>query len=126
MHIFQISKNHGVHDRLKKDGETSKTVPLIGRGFLSLVDSVFWHLPFVSSKQAHAVREKTDPPVTEEEWTQKFNLITSEHKLEGAREQLRAGWKDWLRARNPGAAVEGAANEAEAHGASTDMPYLDD
>ena len=39
---------------------------LIGKGFLNLVDHVFWHLPFSSVKQAHAVREKANPPVSEE------------------------------------------------------------
>ena len=90
-----------------------KTGPVIGRGFQTLIDSVFWYLPFVSSKHAHAVREhahavreKADLPVNEEEWTKKFNLFAGEHKLEDVREQLRTGWKDWFAARNPGAAGE--------------------
>ena len=35
-------------DRLKKDG-TAKLVPPIGRGFLHVVDSLFWHLHVVDS-----------------------------------------------------------------------------
>ena len=75
---MHTSNNHCVCDRLKQDGETFKTGPLIGRGFLTLIDSVFWYLSFVSSKQAQAVREKADLPVTEGEWNKKFNLFTGE------------------------------------------------
>ena len=82
---------------------------LIGKGFLNLVDHVFWHLPFSSVKQAHAVREKANPPVSEEDWAARFEAITDEHKEEGAREQLAAGWKAWLVARNPAAAAAAAA-----------------
>ena len=105
---MHISCNQSVCYSFKKDGVTIKTVPLIGMGFPTLVDSLFWHLPFVSSKQAHAVREKAQPLVTEEDWTQKFNSITadSEHKEPGAREQLRAQWKwkEWLTAWKAGPA----------------------
>lgn len=92
---------------------------LIGKGFLNLVDHVFWHLPFSSVKQAHAVREKANPPVSEEDWAARFEAITDEHKEEGAREQLAAGWKAWLVARNPAAAAEAAA---PAGGASAAEP----
>ena len=125
---MHISNHHCVCYRLKKDGETFKTAPLIGMGFLSLVDSVFWHLPFVSSKQAHAVRERANPLVTEEDWAEKFNQITAEHKEAGARDQLLAGWKQWLAARNPGCAGEGsaAADGDQGQGAAIDMPFLAD
>ena len=68
---------------------------------LKLVECNFRHrLVFGGSvKQAHAVRERADLPVTDEEWSEKFDKITSGQ--EGAREQLRAGWKDWLAARIP-------------------------
>ena len=72
-----------------------KTVPLIGRGYLTVIDCVFWHPSFVSSKQAHSVRERADLPVTNDEWAGKFDLFTSEHKLEETREQLQ------LRTRRP-------------------------
>ena len=89
---------------------------LIGKGFLNLVDHVFWHLPFSSVKQAHAVREKANPPVSEEDWATRFEAITDEHKEEGAREQLAAGWKAWLVARNPAAAAAAPAGGAAAAG----------
>ena len=121
---MHISYNQSVCYSFKKDGVTIKTVSLIGMGFLTLVDSLFWHLPFVSSKQAHAVREKAQPLVTEEDWTQKFNSITAEHKEPGAREQLRAQWKwkEWLTAWKAGPA--GSEGWAEADG---ERPlFLDD
>ena len=49
---------------------TPKNVKLIGHGFLSLVDTLFWYLPFASSKQAHGIREKAVPAVTEENWAE--------------------------------------------------------
>jgi hypothetical protein len=102
-------------------------------GFLTLVDSLFWHLLFVSSKQAHAVSKRADLLLTEEEWAEpeKFNQVTAEHKEAGARDQLLAGWKQRLVARNTGCAGEGSAVEDgdQGQGAALDMPpvpYLAD
>ena len=53
-------------DRLKKDGKT-KYVKLLGKGILTLVDHLFWNLPFCSVKQSQSVRKEAD--VTEEEWS---------------------------------------------------------
>ena len=41
---MHISDNHCVHDRVKKDGENFKAgyLRLIDRGFLTLIDFVFW------------------------------------------------------------------------------------
>ena len=39
-------------DSRKREGVTSKNVKLIGHGFLSLVDNLFWYLPFASSLAA--------------------------------------------------------------------------
>ena len=80
-----------------------------------LVGSSFQRLQYISAKHAHVARKKACPPVTEEEWpvtrserSESSDKITTEHKEEGAREQLAAGWKAWLAARNQ-AAVEAAA-----------------
>ena len=81
-------------DSLKPDGKSFKNVKLVGKGFLQLVDHYFWYLPFASVKQGHAVRQKT--VVTEDEWDQRWQQIVAEHEVEGAREQLKAGWKAWL------------------------------
>ena len=63
---------------------TSKNVKLIGHGFLSLVDNLFWYLPFASSKQAHVIHKKAVPAGTEENWTEMYAAITAEHSEEGA------------------------------------------
>ena len=44
-------------DRLKKDGKI-KYVKLLGMGIRTLVDHLFWNLPFCSVKQSHAVHKK--------------------------------------------------------------------
>ena len=53
-------------DRLKKDGKT-KYVKVLGKGILTLVDHLFWNLPFCSVKQSQAVRKPEEAGVTEEE-----------------------------------------------------------
>jgi len=88
-------------DRLKSDGSSSsKKVKVLGKGLLTLVDHVFWNLPFCSIKQSHNVRNKAG--VTEEEWADKWQEIVSEHDLPGAREQLASGWKEYLESHRGG------------------------
>jgi len=72
---------------LKVDG-TPKAVKLIGKGFLNLVDHVFWHLRFSSVKQAHAVREKANPPVSEKDWAARFEAMSTRRKEHGSSWQL--------------------------------------
>ena len=91
-------------DRLKKDGKT-KYVKLLGKGILTLVDHLFWNLPFCSVKQSQAVRKKAG--VTEEERSTKWEDIVAEHDLPGAREQLASGWKEYL-GKQAGDAASGA------------------
>ena len=66
-------------DSQKRDGVTPKNVKMIGNCFLSLVDNLFWYLPFASSKQAYGRREKAVPAVTEENWAAMYAAITAEH-----------------------------------------------
>jgi hypothetical protein len=87
-----------LHFRLKSDGKTAKNVPLVGKGFLHLVDHYFWYLPFASVKQGHAVREKACIP--QDDWEQRWDAIVAEHDGEGARAQLISGWKTWLAERD--------------------------
>ena len=89
-------------DRPKKDGKT-KYVKLLGKGILTLVDHLFWNLPFCSVKQSQAVRKKAG--VTEEERSTKWEEIVAEHDLPGAREQLASGWKEYLESHDAGQAV---------------------
>ena len=82
--------------------------------------AVFRNLLFVSIKQAHTVRSRADPPVTQEEWsqwthwTEKFDQITAEHKVNKAREELSTGWKQWLATRSPAAVGAESADGAAA------------
>ena len=66
--------------------------------------------PFAGGKfreQAHRIREKAVPAVTEENWTEEiYAAITAEHDEEGAREQLAAGWEKWLADQHLAAAAE--------------------
>ena len=64
-------------DRLKNDG--TKYVKLLGKGILTLVDHLFWNLPFCSGKQSQAVRKKAN--VTEEEWITKWEEVVAERDL---------------------------------------------
>ena len=91
-------------DRLKKDGKT-KYVKLLGKGILTLVNHLFWNLPFCSVKQSQAVRKKAG--VTEEERSTKWEEIVAEHDLPGALEQLASGWKEYL-GKRAGDAARGA------------------
>ena len=59
-------------ERLKKDGK-NKYVKLLGKDLLTLVDYMFWNLPFCRVKQSHAVCKKAG--VTEEEWSTKWEEI---------------------------------------------------
>ena len=76
---------------------TCKNIKLIGHCSLSLVNNLFWYLPFPNSKQAHGTRERAVPAVTEENWADMCAAITAEHSEEGAREQLavdgKIGWQ---------------------------------
>ena len=100
-------------DRLKKDGKT-KYVKLLGKGILTLVDHLFWNLPFCSVKQSQAVRKKAG--VTEEERSTKWEEIVAEHDLPGAREQLASGWKEYLGKRAREAARGAGAVRLPLHG----------
>ncbi len=81
--------------RLKKDGKTTKDVPLIGSGFNDLIDHFFWYLPFSSVKQASALLDDLED-VSPADWDAKRHELKEEHKLERARQDLIEGWKAWL------------------------------
>ena len=67
---------------------------VFGKGMLDTLDDVFWMLPFSSKKQSHIVRQENG--LTDEDWLKRRDQITAEHRLEGAREQLRTQWKAWI------------------------------
>ena len=67
---------------------------VFGKGMLDTLDDVFWMLPFSSKKQSHIVRQENG--LTDEDWLKRRDQITAEHRLEGARDQLRTQWKAWI------------------------------
>ena len=53
--------------------------------------------------------------LTEEDWDQRWQAIVAEQETDGAREQLRNGWKAWLAERDAsgsGRPAAGAVNSA--------------
>ena len=110
--IIDIVHNPILDSRLKNDGVTSKTMKLLGIGFLNLVDHLFWNLPFASVKQGISVREKYN--ISEEDWDHAFQAITAEHEKDGARQQLIDGWKKWINDRRARSQGEGGAGTASA------------
>ena len=107
--------------RFKKDGVTPKTVPLLGKGFLHMVDNLFWNLPFASAKQGTSVREKFH--VSEEDWDARFQQITSDHDKDGARQELIEGWKSWFKDR---AGDQGEGGEGGDANVSMDVVEVDE
>lgn len=91
MYIICITDILVLLHRLKANGHNSQHVPLINTPFLSMVDRLFWNLPFTSSKQAASVRERNQVPL--HQWEAQQELIKAEHDLAGARDQLSRGWK---------------------------------
>ena len=67
---------------------------MFDNGKLQMLDQVFWNLPFTSAKQATVVREEFNYP--EADWQAKREELEKEHNADGARDQLRAGWLQWL------------------------------
>ena len=88
---------------------------LIGKGFLNLVDHVFWHLPFSSVKQAYTVREKANPPESEKDWAARFEAPSQMSTRRTQRSTGAAGsWTESVVARNPAAAAAAPAGGAAA------------
>jgi hypothetical protein len=73
--------------RLKKDGKTSKEVPLIRSGFNAFIDHMFWYLPLFSVKQAASVLENLDD-ITAADWDNKRQEIRDNHLLDCASNDL--------------------------------------
>ncbi len=68
---------------------------VFGKGILDTLDDAFWMLPFSSKKQSQIIRQEND--LSDDDWQQRRNQITAEHRLEGARDQLRTQWKAWIK-----------------------------
>jgi hypothetical protein len=52
-------------------------------------------LPFSGKKQSQIIRQEND--LTDDDWQKRRNLITAEHRLENARDQLMTQWKAWIK-----------------------------
>ena len=90
-----------VLDRYKRDGKETKEIPLIGTGFHSYIDHLFWYLPFSNVKQAYTTLDAVEG-VTEADWETKRAEIAKELTLERAQQDLSDGWKAWLKEHGPG------------------------
>ncbi len=86
--------------RLKKNCKDAKEISLIGQGFQSSIDNLFWFLPFSSPKQAYELLAKLE--MSDELWTTKRDEIRAEHLMEQAPTDLGVGWKAWIAENGPG------------------------
>ncbi len=71
---------------------------IFGKGLLDTLGDVFRMLPFSGKKQSQIIRQEND--LTDDDWQKRRNLmilITAEHRLENARDQLMTQWKAWIK-----------------------------
>jgi hypothetical protein len=99
---------------LKKNGKDSKEIPLIGMGFQAYIDHLFWFLPFSNPKQAHEMLAKKE--MSDENWITKREEIRAEHLMDRAPNDLRVGWKAWIKENGPGKEGPGASRQVPATG----------
>ena len=102
-------------------GGRSRKLHVFGKGLLDTLDDAFWMLPFSSKKQAQIVRQEND--LTEDDWQRRRDQIMAEHRLDGARDQLRTQWKAWINQN-----VSKAVSQAEPRSPATAqaIPEFDD
>ena len=105
-----------------RDGATA-SVFVFGKGFLNLIDDVFWILPFSSLSDWQAKRVQQDFSITEAAWNARRELIRAEHRAETARTELAQSWKQRLISKGGRAA---AAPAAAAVRADLELAYEDD
>jgi hypothetical protein len=72
---------------VKKDGWTTKEVPLIGVSFQAFTDHLFWSLLFSSPKQDNLLQEELEY-LTKDYWSIKHKEIRDELKMEHAPNNL--------------------------------------
>ncbi len=141
MHIPHII-NMQCFGSYKRDGKSTKEIPLIGTGFHSWIDHMFWFLPFSSVKQAFALLDSIDDltsgtlhqfifcifdifylfcifcifcvfsiccvfymtntkSVSSDDCDVKREEIAGEHNLPQAQQDLKNGWKAWIKENGP-------------------------
>jgi hypothetical protein len=102
---------------LKKNGKDSKGILPYRHGLQAYIDHLFWFLPFSSPKQAHEMLAKKE--LSDENWTTKREEVQAEHLLPQAAEDLRKGWKTWIKKNWSGKEGPGAAPKLPATGVTS-------
>ena len=101
--------------------DRSRKMHVFGKGMLDTLDDAFWMLPFSGKKQSQIIRQEND--FTDDAWQKRRNLITAEHRLENARDQLMTQWKAWIKQD----AVKGSSQAGtEAPAANPSIPEYDE
>jgi len=72
-------------------GGRSRKLHVFGKGLLDTLDDAFWMLPFSGKKQSQIIRQEND--LTKDDWQRRRDQIMAEHRLDGARDQLKTQWK---------------------------------
>ena len=80
---------------------------VFGKGFLDLIDDVFWMLPFSSDMQSKRVRQ--DNSITEDVWNARRAVIRAEHRVPTARGELEKSWKERLERKGCASSVAASA-----------------
>ena len=88
---------------------------------LDTLDDAFWMLPFSSKKQAHIIRQENG--LTDDDWQKRRDQIMAEHRLDGARDQLRTQWRAWI---NQQASKAGSQVGPKAPAAAQVIPEFDE
>ena len=96
---------------MKKNGQDSKEIPLIGQGFQAYIDNLFWFLPFSSQLQAYDMLAKKE--ISDEPWVTKREELKADHLKERAAADLREGWKAWIAEHVDGKEVRGLCQPLE-------------
>ena len=113
-YFFNKNNHHACFFRPGKDGSTS-SVFVFGKGFLDLIDDVFWMLPFSSDMQSKRVRQESS--ITEDVWNARRTAIRADHRLPTARGELQTSWKTRLEtmagSASSGASVAHAIQDGE-------------
>ena len=74
--------------------KVESSIPAFGLGWLDFIDHIFFHMPFTGPVQANLVR--TNYSIKKEVWDQHHETMSADHRLPGAREELRVSWKAYV------------------------------
>ena len=94
-------------------------VPFLSAKTLHIVDYALWMLPFNTKTDLNMAATKVH--VSHEARNSFMRMLQAEHSLEGARDQLRELWRDWV-TKNYGTAPEETGTRNVAFGAAPTPP----